>query len=59
MNRAPLLVDIRHDRRVVANRCHVMTDDISKRLKAQEQRVHLEKIDVQQLFLVRPLPDTC
>ena len=56
-NRAPLLVDVRHDRRVVAHRCHVMTDDIfSKRLKAQEQSLHLEKIDVQQLFLVQPHP---
>ena len=36
-----------------------MTDDIfSKRLKAQEQSLHLEKIDVQQLFLVRPHPRT-
>ena len=56
-NRAPLLVDVRHDRRVVAHRCHVMIDDIfSKQLKGQEQRLHLEKIDVQQLLLVRLHP---
>ena len=55
-NRAPLLVDVCHDRGVVTHRCHVMTHDIfSKRLKGQEQRLHLEKIDVQQL-LVRPHP---
>ena len=56
-NRAPLFVDVRHDRRVVAHRCHVMTDDIfPKCLKTQKEGLHFEKIDVQQLFLVRPHP---
>ena len=56
-NRAPLLVDVRHDRQVVAHRCHMMTNDIfSKSLKTQEEDVHFEKIDVQQLPLVGPHP---
>ena len=56
-NRAPLFVDVRHDRRVVAHRCHMVTDDIfSKCLKTQEQGLHFEKIDAQQLLLVGPHP---
>ena len=56
-NRAPLFVNVRHYRRVVAHRGHMVTHDIfPKCLKTQEQGLHFEKIDVQQLLLVRPHP---
>ena len=56
-NRAPLFVDVRHNRGVVAHRGHIVTADIFlKSLKTQKEGLHFEKIDVQQLLLVGPHP---
>ena len=56
-NRAPLFVDVRHNRGVVAHRGHMVTGySFLKSLKTQKEGLHFEKIDVQQLLLVGPHP---
>ena len=55
--RSSLLADIRYYRRVVAHYRHSMACDyLLKRLQSEPDCLHLEKIDVQPLLLLRPLP---